>query len=143
MYRRLFVFLSTLLLAVLGFTTLARADAVNDDFVLSVKHGPLEIPGRVLTPGKYDLRFLDDEHKVLDVSTAAGEQIGLYEVMPISRATRKDNVQLLLSKPRPGQVTELTGFFYPETKTGYKFEYPRSEPMRMARASVPASSAGR
>ncbi len=143
MNRKWFTILPALLIAVLALTTLARADALNDEFVVSVKNAPLEIPGHVLSPGKYDLKFLDDEHKVVDVSTAAGEQIGLFEVTPISRATRKDNVQLLLSKPRPGQVTELTGFFYPDTKTGYKFEYPGSEPMRMARAGVPASSAGR
>jgi hypothetical protein len=126
------------------FVPSARADEANQEMIMTIKKGALEVPGRVLQPGKYDLRFADIDQHVLEITTADGrEPIGFFEVIPTSRLHRTDNVRLDLSEPAPGSVTRLTDFFYPDMKTGYKFEYPRPKVSIMASKTTQTQSVNR
>ncbi len=141
MNRKLFAFAAITLLALCAIAP-AMADSLDQVMNLSVKGQPVEIPGRVLEPGKYVLRFVDDEHHFVEIQMAGGAQVGMYQVVPISRAVRKDNVQLVVAK-QAGSVPELTAFFYPDAKTGYKFLYPKSQSIEAAKTVANNSSQGR
>jgi hypothetical protein len=118
----------------LGFVAIpsAKADSWNQDIRFTVSKAPLEIPGHVLPPGKYDMRFLNFDHDFVFVRTAKGEPIGFFDVVPIYRGNVTDNVKLGLSKANKGRPARLTRFYYPEMNTGYEFMYPHS---RIARSS--------
>jgi hypothetical protein len=112
----------------------ARADEGNQEMMVTIKNAPLEVPGSVLKPGKYDMRFAGLEHDVVEITTADGSKsIGFFEVLPVSRSHRSDHARLDLSKAAPGSVSRLTDFFYPDMKTGYEFQY--SQPRVTAMAS--------
>jgi len=105
----------------------AKADTGNEEMTFIVKNGPIELPGRVLQPGRYDMKFIDLEHHVVLVTKADGSApIGFFDVVPISRARLKDNAQLQLSKSAKAAPDRLRDFFYPDLHTGYKFMYPNS-----------------
>jgi hypothetical protein len=134
MNRRLVAFVFCLALFGALLVPSARADEANQEMIVTIKNGALEIPGRVLEPGRYDVKFADLEHQVLLISTADGrEPIGFFEVFPISRSHRTNHARLDLSEPAPGAVTRLTDFFYPGSKTGYELEYPQTQVEAMAR----------
>jgi hypothetical protein len=136
MRRKLFAMLfSVVMLGLIGVPN-AKADSGNEAINFTVKKGVVELPGRVLTPGTYDMRFLDMEHTVVLVTTANGtEPIGFFDVIPISRDRRRDHVKLEFSEPTKTAPERLMGFFYPDTKTGYEFQYP--QPAATLQASKP------
>lgn len=112
----------------------ARADQGNQEMIVTVRNVPLEVPGGVLKPGKYDMRFAGLEHAVVEITTADGSKpIGFFEVIPVSRSHRSDHARLDLSNAAPGSASRLTDFFYPDMKTGYEFQY--SQPRVTAMAS--------
>ncbi len=122
----------------------ARADEADQKMIMTVRKGAVEVPGRILQPGKYDLKFADVDEHVLEITTADGrEPIGFFEVVPISRLRRTDYVRLDLSEAAPGSVTRLSDFFYPDMKTGYKFEYPQPTVSAMASKTTQTHFANR
>jgi len=104
----------------------AKADSGNQEMVVTVKKGPVELPGHVLMPGKYDMQFTDLEHNVVLVRTADGKQpIGFFMVIPTTRNRITDNPKLDVGEAARGSVAKLNGFFYPDRKTGYEFIFPQ------------------
>jgi hypothetical protein len=117
---------SALLIALCVAVPAARADVGNQEMIIRVKHAAVDMPGVVLTPGKYDMKFLDLEHKVVMITTADGQRpVGFFEVFPVSRNHRREKAKLMLSKNGAGAPPRLSEFFYPETRTGYEFIYSR------------------
>ncbi len=138
--KKMFAFVSTIVLVLVAIAP-AMADEWNQEIIFSVNN-PIDMPGRVLEPGKYIIQFADDAHRFVDLSTAAGEQIGFYQVIPISREVRKDQAQFVFARPK-NSLPELKAFFYPDLKTGYEFAYPTAHVTRMAQVHSTNSSHGR
>lgn len=140
--RSVKLFATLFCIAALGFfaTPRAKADAANQEIVMSVKGGAVDLPGHVLQPGTYDIRFVNLEHKVVMITTADGSRpIGFFEVYPISRNSVTDHAKLEVSEPLKDAPERLTGFFYPGLKTGYAFEYPHSMVTKTAGTTVVGS----
>ena len=105
----------------------ANADLGNEQMFVNIKNGPVEVPGKVLDPGRYDLQFTSLEHNVLEITTANGkEPVGFFEVIPVWRAKATDQTKLELSEPGRDSVARLNEFFYPGDNTGYEFVYPHA-----------------
>ncbi len=105
----------------------ARAGTGDEEMIVTIKKAPVELPGQVLLPGKYDFRFVNDERQVVAITTADGQHpIGFFDVVPITRPNRLGQAEIDLTKPKPGSVPRIRDFYYPGTKTGYKFVYSNS-----------------
>jgi len=105
----------------------ASADEGNEKMIVNVEKGAVEVPGRVLGPGRYDLQFTNLEHNVLEIRDANGrEAVGFFEVIPVWRANPTDNVTIQLSEPSRNSIARVTEFFYPGVNTGYEFLYPQA-----------------
>jgi hypothetical protein len=103
----------------------ANADLGNEKMIVKVEKGAVEVPGRVLGPGRYDLQFTSLEHNVLEIRTANGKNaVGFFEVVPVWRAHATNNVKVELSEPSRNSIARVTEFFYPGANTGYEFLYP-------------------
>ncbi len=127
MSRKIFALMFCL--AVFGVVFVPRASAVNnDEMILNVRKGPVDVPGRVLEPGTYDLCFANLEHTIVFLSTANGrEPIGFFPVIPVYRQDRTDNAVIRVSKAPKHAPAAIYSFFYPGRKTGYQFLYPHAE----------------
>jgi hypothetical protein len=101
----------------------AKAGGIDTRMIVTVGNGAVEIPGRVLTPGTYVWQFRDLGHHYLQVSAVDGTPVGLFQVIPVSRADIPRGAQLDLAKTDPGSPARISGFFYPGFTTGYKFQY--------------------
>ncbi len=137
MYRNIAVMaLSTLLLGAV-FAPQARADEGNKEVLFTINH-PVEIPGAVLGPGQYDLKFLSLGNTVAGIWGAHGQTFyGFVDTTPVSRARGISQARLDLSKPRPGELPRIKEWYYPGDHHGYRLVYPASQ---IKRAQSPTSS---
>jgi hypothetical protein len=111
----------------------ARADSLDEKLVVTVGSDSIEIPGGVLTPGEYVMRFLALQRKVLEISTLDGRPIGFFAVVPTLPSVRFGEVQLDLSISKQGGLERLTGFVNPDVGVGYEFVYPQAKAKPSAR----------
>jgi hypothetical protein len=105
----------------------ASAGSSDDRIILTVGSDAIAVPGRVLTPGKYVMRFFAMQRKVVEISTLDGRPVGFFSVVPSMPLARIDEVQLDLSRPSQGGPERLTGFVNPNLNVGYEFVYPQSK----------------
>src|SRR5579864_1548065 len=85
MYRNLTIVAFSILLVGTVLAPNALASVGNKE-VLFTLHQPVEIPGRVLNPGRYDLRLLQFGGNVAGVWSANGEKFyGMIPTTPVSR----------------------------------------------------------
>jgi hypothetical protein len=112
--------ISALLFGV-AFAPHASASRLNDTMVLTVRNGPVAVPGVVLQPGKYDLRFADLEHDSVSITTANGRSLGFFQVIPVSRHHHLGRPAVRLSEAHKQAPPEIRSFFYPGQRTGYEF----------------------
>jgi hypothetical protein len=116
----------------------ASANSGNEEMILTIKKAPVELPGHVLVPGKYDLKFTNLEHNEVVVRTADGSQpVGFFMVIPVTRNRVTNNPKLDIAEPSKGSIARLDEFFYPDLKTGYEFIY--AHPQVTAQAATPHS----
>jgi len=117
----------------------ARADEGNQKMIVTVKSGALALPGTVLQPGEYVMKFADLNRNVIVITAANGSKpVGFFLVDPISRDHRSDRARFDVSEAPRGSVRRLRDFFYPDTKTGYEFQY-RHGSTRVSQAGQPKS----
>jgi hypothetical protein len=106
--------------------TRARADADDKAIQLSV-NGPVEIPGAVLSPGKYRLELMGDGSDVAEIWSADGSKFyGFFGTEPavLSHAPTEAKVVLEGSgKTHPKRIEE---WFYPGDLEGNAFIYPKA-----------------
>jgi hypothetical protein len=115
---------SACLIGLLLSADIARADIGDQEILFTVKRSPIELPGRALTPGTYEMKFQGLERNIVEITIAnSGRAIGFFEVLPVTRNRRRDGVKMIFSPAAGGTPARLEEFFYPATKTGYKFIY--------------------
>lgn len=137
MYRKLAVMVLSILLLGAVLAPQARADEGNNEILFTVNQ-PVEIPGRVLGPGRYELKLLGFGDTVAGVWSAHGQQFyGLVSTTPVSRTHGISRLRIDLSKPHAGQLARIKDWYYPGDHYGYRLVYPASQ-TQPAQSSTPA-----
>ncbi len=119
------------------FVSPARADSSNEEVHFKVNQ-PVEIPGRVLDPGTYDVRLLGFGSHVAGVWSPDGSRFyGLVETEPTLRMRRLGRVKVDLSKSGYAAPDRIKDWFYPGDEYGNRLVYPSPKAMHLAQASTP------
>ena len=93
---------------------------------------PVEVPGKVLPPGTYVFKSLDNNELV---QVFSGDEKQLYTtvvVIPTDRPAQTENLDsfVQLNQTRAGAPQEVGGFFLPGRATGFQFVYPAAAQSR-------------
>lgn len=115
-----------LVLAGMWLVPRAQAQNPNGEIILTVAQ-PVEVPDRVLTAGKYELRFIDDTTHVVEITGPKQEVVGLYFVTPVLREHITGHTQVVLE--RAGSMERIREWFDPGERWGYELEYPNHLPV--------------
>jgi hypothetical protein len=119
------------------FVSPARADSSNQEVQVKVNK-PVEIPGRVLDPGTYDIRLLSFGSHVVGVWSPGGRKFyGLVETEPTLRMRRLGKVRVDLAKSDYAAPEWIKDWFYPGDEYGNRLVYPSPKAMHLAQASTP------
>ena len=135
--------------AALGLMTAALQPAIADEWNKETRisiNVPLEIPGKVLTPGTYVFKLLDSpsSRNVVEIYSedANGNQtlVTTTFVVPAYRLDTPDKPVINLEERRAGAPEAIRTWFYPGDNSGWEFVYPKSERLAANQAS-PAPAA--
>ena len=115
----------------------ARADEWNKKTILTFS-GPVQIPGATLPAGRYVFKLADipgnrhvvqvfdkDEHKIFATMLA----------VPNQRLDPSDKPIVLFSERATGSPQAVKVWYYPGETIGNEFVYPKSQAMKIAKAS--------
>jgi hypothetical protein len=134
-------FLLTTSLALIGFTTTALADEWNKETILRFS-APVEVPGKVLQPGKYVFRLADSPANRNIVQIFSEDEKGnrhfVTTILANSayRMETPDKTMIQFEERRAGDPDAISKWFYPGDNYGWQFAYPKSERLE---ASIPVS----
>ena len=131
-------------LALIGSTiTPAMADEWNKETRLEINE-PLEIPGKVLTPGKYVFKLADSpsNRNIVEVFSedANGKQTLVATILAASAYSMNtpDKTIIRLEERPSGSPPAIHEWFYPGDNFGWEFVYRKSEPEQVAAIQLPA-----
>jgi hypothetical protein len=105
---------------------------------------PVEIPGRVLTAGKYVFRLADsdsDRNIVLIYSEDAGgaqKFVTTVTAVPAYVTDTPDKPKVEFEERSSGSPEAIHRWFYPGDNTGWEFVYPKAEPAAISSNTTPA-----
>jgi LPXTG-motif cell wall-anchored protein len=131
-FRVLFAFLS-LMLAV-GVQTL-RADDWNKATKITFNE-PVQVPGKVLSPGTYVFKLLDspaERHVVQIFNEDRTKLITTVLAIPNQRLEPAGKTILTYQERPSDQPMALNAWFYPGDNFGQQFVYPKSEAQELSR----------
>ena len=126
----LFVVCAALLCAV--FSPTARADAWNEKTVVTV-HAPVEIPGHVLTPGKYIFELADanSDRNIVEVWNQYRTRLIAIELaIPTYRLNAPGRSVIRPEERRKDNPEAIKKWFYPGDNYGQEFVYQYHWPPR-------------
>jgi hypothetical protein len=92
---------------------------------------PVEIPGRVLTPGKYVFEIAESQTERTRVevfsedSTGNESLVATIMAIPDRTLNTPDQPILHFEERYPGAPEAVHSWFYPGENTGWRFVYPR------------------
>ncbi len=137
MNRKMAVIAFAMVLSAGVFASPARADSSNQEVQFKVNQ-PVEIPGRVLDPGTYDIRLLGFGSHVAGVWSPGGSKFyGLVVTEPTLRMRRLGKARVdLIGKSGYAAPERIKDWFYPGDEYGNRLVYP-SKAMHLAQASTP------
>ena len=144
--NRLVVFAACLGLTAIAFAPAARADEWNKRTVMTINE-PIQVPNRVLPPGKYVVKLLDspsDRHIVQIFNADETHLITTILAMPNYRLEPSGKTVFTFWETPPGQAPALRAWFYPGDNYGQEFAYPKSMATQIAataHAPVPTTEA--
>jgi hypothetical protein len=124
----------------------ARADEWNKKTILTVNE-PLQVPTKVLPPGKYVMKLMDSPSNRHIVQIFTGDDMHLITTVlaiPNYRLQPTGKTQFGFWETPPGQPRALRAWFYPGDNFGQEFAYPKSESVAIAafsKATVPTTYA--
>jgi hypothetical protein len=121
----------------------ARADQNNKEVLFRINK-PMDVPGRVLDPGRYELKLMGDGSPFAGIWNAQGNKFyGFFDTVPV---TRDNSGKLRIDLAGKGKTApkRLAEWFYPGDKTGNKFLYP-AEPanVEVANRTMPRATVNR
>jgi hypothetical protein len=124
----------------------ARADEWNKKTILTVNE-PLQVPNKVLPPGKYVMKLMDSPSNRHIVQIFNGDETQLQTTVlaiPNYRLQPTGKTQFGFWETPPGQPKALRAWFYPGDNFGQEFAYPKTESVAIAaaaKATVPTTYA--
>jgi hypothetical protein len=100
---------------------------------------PVELPGVTLPPGTYIFRFVDGTtgRKVMQVQAkdASSKTYGMFLTINAQRPRPSDDAELRFLETPEGQPAAVKTWWYPGNTIGREFIYPRSQAVRLAKAT--------
>lgn len=120
--------------------TPAMADDWNKETRVQINE-PVQIPGKVLLPGKYIFKLVDGEsnRKTVEVFSedAGGRQQFITFVQTISayKMDTPDKAIIGLEERPSGAPEAIHNWFYPGDNFGWEFVYPKSERLQVSTAA--------
>jgi hypothetical protein len=124
------------------------ADQWNKKTILTVNE-PIQVPGKVLPPGKYVMRLMDSPSNRHIVQIFDGDERNLQTTIlaiPNYRLQPTGETQFGWWETPAGQPKALRSWFYPGDNFGQEFAYPKNEATTIAstnNANVPVTYAER
>lgn len=142
-YSRLLLVAS---LTLIGFTfKTAKADEWNKEMILRF-NAPVQVPGKVLQPGKYVFRLADgnSNRNVVQIFSMDdnGRQnfVAIINTVPDFLAQTPDKPIIQFEERHIGDAEAIKSWFYPGDNYGWHFVYPKSERLEAASLVVPPAS---
>ena len=100
---------------------------------------PVELPGVTLPPGTYIFRFVDATtgKKVMQVQAkdASSKTYGMFLTISAQRPRPSDDAELRFLETPAGQPAAVKTWWYPGNTIGREFIYPKSQAVRLAKAT--------
>jgi len=127
---------ATALAALLAAPTAARADEFNKLTNLTFS-GPVQVPGHTLPAGTYAFKLADsnNRHVVQVWDKEQRKLIATILAVPDQRLDPADKPIVMFKETTAGTPPAIQAWFYPGNTIGDEFVYPRSQAMRIAKAS--------
>jgi hypothetical protein len=122
----------------------ARADEWNKKTILTINES-IQVPNKVLPPGKYVIRLLDspsDRHIVQIFNADETHLETTILAIPNYRLEPTGKTVFSFWETPPGQPKAMRAWFYPGDNFGQEFAYPKSTAVQIAavaHASVPTT----
>ena len=136
-------FLLIACLALIGFSMkTARADEWDKEMILKFS-APVQVPGKVLQPGKYVFRLADSNsnRNIVQIFSVddQGRQDFVATILTISdyRMKTPDKPIVQFEERHLGDPEAIKSWFYPGVNTGWHFVYPKSEQLEAASIATP------
>jgi len=119
------------------FAVIAHASVADQKTILTFNQ-PVDIPGRVLTPGTYVFKVLDtggsrDVVQVLDKDET--HVIGTFIAIPMELPKAPEKPIIRFKEQAPGAPPAIEAWFYPGNNIGHEFVYPRQKAFELAKAN--------
>ncbi|HXE89986.1 MAG TPA: hypothetical protein VNK82_03385 [Terriglobales bacterium] len=89
-------------------------------------NAPVEIPGKVLSPGVYEFQYYVDSDGPALMRVWARDRTqnyGWFLVEPVERAHATDNAEVDLYEPMAHSPERIREWFFPGEKEGHEFVY--------------------
>ncbi len=112
----------------------AMADQWNKRTILTVNE-PIQVPGKVLQPGKYVMRLLDSpsNRHVVQIFNEREDQLQTTILaIPNYRLQPTGKTEFQWWETPAGQPKAMRAWFYPGDNFGQEFAYPKSEAVAIA-----------
>src|SRR5258706_15665484 len=135
-WKSLVVLLSV---GVVSFTFIVNVHAsVADQKTIVTFNQPVDIPGKVLTPGTYVFKLLDaagsrDVVQVLDKNET--KVITTFIALPTEMSKPPEKPFIRFKEQAPGAPPAIEAWFYPGNTIGHEFVYPRQHASELAKAN--------
>jgi hypothetical protein len=146
MNLKAFAAVSCLGLASLALAPSANADQWNKKTIITVNE-PIQVPGKVLQPGKYVMKLLDSpsNRHIVQIFNEREDQLQTTILaLPNYRLQPTGETEFQWWETPAGQPRALRAWFYPGDNFGQEFAYPKNEAVRIAAtasANVPTTYA--
>jgi hypothetical protein len=124
----------------LGLMTLvpsAMADQWNKRTIITVGE-PIQVPGKVLQPGKYVMRLMDSpsNRHIVQIFNEREDQLQTTILaIPNYRLQPTGNTEFQWWETPAGQPRAMRAWFYPGDNFGQEFAYPKTEAVSIAAAN--------
>ena len=127
---------ATALAAILALPASARADEYNKLTKLTFS-GPVQIPGHTLPAGTYTFKLADtnDRHVVRISDKSDMKVIATLLAIPDQRLDPSDKPIVMFKETPAGTPPAIQAWFYPGSTIGDEFVYPRTQAIRIAKAT--------
>lgn len=129
-------FASIIGLATFG-STAALADEWNKKTIMTINE-PIQVPGKVLPPGKYVMRLLDSPSNRHIVQIFDGTEQHLQTTVlaiPNYRLQPTGDTRFTFWETPAGQPKALRSWFYPGDNFGQEFAYPKEAAVAIAQTN--------
>jgi hypothetical protein len=115
-----------------GVSSPLKAESLTENKAVVSFDRPVEVPGKVLPPGTYIFKSLENNELVQVFSADERQLFATVVVVPEDRPAQDINNDCFvqLNKTRADAPQEVEGFFLPGRLTGFQFIYPTAHAAR-------------